>query len=228
MARRVLVVEDDPAVQYFVTGTLQDEGYEVVTAADGQVGLGAPRQGRRHRHPWSEQDHSGQPPSGIACAPIAWQSGPGSPPRPSRKEPQPMDVPRRPYSFGVPWEQGYGFAQAIQVGPTLYISGQLSHDQDANFVGEGDFELQVRTSFANLDRVLEAYGARREDVVQTTVYVKELRHHFDAMARLHAEYFGAHRPTSTVLGVVDLALPAQLVEIAAVAVVPEHPSEVRP
>ena len=39
MAHRILVVEDDPAVQYVVTETLQDEGYEVVTAADGQVGL---------------------------------------------------------------------------------------------------------------------------------------------------------------------------------------------
>ncbi len=59
-------------------------------------------------------------------------------------------------------------------------------------------------------------------VVQTTVYVKELGRHFGAIARLHAEYFGAHRPTSTVLGVVELALPAQLVEIAAVVVVPER------
>jgi 2-iminobutanoate/2-iminopropanoate deaminase len=51
--------------------------------------------------------------------------------------------------------------------------------------------------------------------------VKDLRQHFDAIARFHAEYFGGHRPTSTVLGVVDLALPEQLVEIAAVAVIPE-------
>ena len=39
MAHRILVIEDDPSVEYFVTGTLQDEGYEVVTAPDGQVGL---------------------------------------------------------------------------------------------------------------------------------------------------------------------------------------------
>ena len=127
------------------------------------------------------------------------------------------------HSFGMPWEPSYGFAQAIQVGSTLYISGQLSHDMEANFVGEGDFELQVRTTFANLDRVLAAYGAGREQIVQTTVYVKDLRRYFDDVARLHAEYFGEHRPTSTVLGVVDLALPQQLVEIAAVAVVPERP-----
>jgi 2-iminobutanoate/2-iminopropanoate deaminase len=113
--------------------------------------------------------------------------------------------------------EGFGFSQAIRVGPTLYISGQLSHDVEARFVGEGDFERQVRTTFANLDKVLEAYGARREQVVQTTVYVRDLRRHFDAIAGLHAEYFGNHRPTSTLLGVVDLALPEQLVEMVAVA-----------
>jgi enamine deaminase RidA (YjgF/YER057c/UK114 family) len=121
----------------------------------------------------------------------------------------------------MPWEKGYGFTQAIRVGPILYISGQLSHDMGARFVGEGDFERQVRTTFANLDRVLAAYGARREQVVQTTIYVKDLRRHFDDMARLHVEYFGNHRPTSTVVGVVELALSQQLVEIAAIAFVPD-------
>lgn len=130
----------------------------------------------------------------------------------------PAHAPIKSHDFGMPWETGYGFCQAMQVGPTLYISGQLSHDMEAQFVGEGDFELQVRTTFANLDRVLEAHGARRNQVVQTTVYVKDLRGHFSEIARLHAEYFGEHRPTSTVLGVVDLALPQQLVEIAAIAV----------
>ena len=127
------------------------------------------------------------------------------------------------HSFGMPWEQHYGYAQSLQAGSTLYISGQLSHDMEANIVGEGDFDLQVRTTFANLDRILESYGVRRNQVVQTTVYVKDLRRHFDAIARLHAEYFSEHRPTSTVLGVVDLAEPLQLVEIAAVAVIPERP-----
>lgn len=128
-----------------------------------------------------------------------------------------MRAPIKSHDFGMPWEKGYGFCQAIQAGPTLFISGQLAHDMQARFVGEGDFERQVRTTFENLDRVLEACGARREHVVQTTVYVKDLRAHFEAIARLHAEYFGSHRPTSTVLGVVDLALPQQLVEIAAIA-----------
>jgi 2-iminobutanoate/2-iminopropanoate deaminase len=123
------------------------------------------------------------------------------------------------FGFGMPWEEAYGFSQAIRSGSTLYISGQLSHDMEANFVGEGDFELQVRTTLANLDRVLEAHGARKDQIVETTVYVKNLREHFEDIARLHREYFGSHRPTSTLLGVVELAQPPQLVEISAVAII---------
>jgi len=118
----------------------------------------------------------------------------------------------------MPWEEDYGFSQAIKSGSTLYISGQLSHDMDANFVGETDFELQVSTTFKNIDKILHSYGASRSQIVATTVYVKNLRAHVDEINRLHKEYFGDHRPTSTLLGVVDLALPQQLVEISAVAI----------
>jgi 2-iminobutanoate/2-iminopropanoate deaminase len=120
--------------------------------------------------------------------------------------------------FGVPWEAMYSYSQAVRRGSTVYISGQLSHDDKANFVGEGDFELQVRTSLANLDRVLEHFGATKEHIVETTVFVKGLRLYFDDICRLHAEYFGKHWPTSNLIGVAELALPPQLVEIAALAV----------
>jgi reactive intermediate/imine deaminase len=118
----------------------------------------------------------------------------------------------------MPWEEEHGFSQAIRSGNTLYISGQLSHDMGANFIGEGDFELQVRTTLENLDRVLQAHGASRNQIVATTVYVKNLREHFKNINRLHKEYFGDHRPTSTLIGIAELALPQQLVEIAAVAI----------
>ena len=122
------------------------------------------------------------------------------------------------FNFGMPWEEDYGFSQAIKLGSTLYISGQLSHDMDANFVGEADFELQVRTAFKNIDKILDSYGASKSQIVVTTVYVKNLRAHVEEINRLHKEYFADHRPTSTLLGVVDLALPQQLVEISAVAI----------
>lgn len=120
------------------------------------------------------------------------------------------------FNHGVPWESQYGFSQALQVGETIYISGQLAHDVDGNFVGEGDFAAQMTASLENLDKVLTHFGASRSQVVETTVLVVGLHDHFDAAAAAHAQYFGGHRPTSTISGVVALALPAQLVEIGAV------------
>ncbi|MFF0276910.1 RidA family protein [Streptomyces sp. NPDC004330] len=120
------------------------------------------------------------------------------------------------FGFGKPWESSYGYSQAVQVGDTLYVSGQLSHDRHGDFVGAGDFELQVRTTLENLDLVLREFGAERHQIVETAVLVRNLRENFDATARLHAECFNEHRPASTVMGVSDLALPDQLVEIGAV------------
>ncbi|MFE7191374.1 RidA family protein [Kitasatospora sp. NPDC057541] len=119
------------------------------------------------------------------------------------------------FGFGMPWESLYGYSQAVQVGETVYVSGQLSHDRHGDFVGAGDFELQVRTTLENLDLVLRQFGAERSQIVETTVLVRNLRENFEAAARLHADYFGEHRPTSTVMGISDLALPDQLVEIGA-------------
>lgn len=127
-----------------------------------------------------------------------------------------MTVRSREFNFGMPWESLYGYSQAVQAGDTLYISGQLSHDSAGTFIGTGDFELQMSTTLDNLDRVLAHFGAGRDQIVETTVLVRGLRDHFDTVARLHAAYCGDHRPTSTVMGVSDLALPDQLVEIGAV------------
>lgn len=119
------------------------------------------------------------------------------------------------FGFGMPWESLYGYSQATQVGDTVYVSGQLSHDRHGTFVGAGDYGLQVRTTLENLDLVLRQFGAERSQIVETTVLVRNLRENFETTARLHAEYFGEHRPASTVMGISDLALPDQLVEIGA-------------
>ncbi|MEU7062592.1 RidA family protein [Streptomyces sp. NPDC051578] len=123
------------------------------------------------------------------------------------------------FGFGVPWEESYGYSQAVRAGDTVYISGQLSHDAAGNLVGVGDFETQVRTSFANLDKVLAHYRIPRSQIVSMKIYTKDLRKNFDTAARLHKEYVGNHRTTDTILGVTDLAFPDQLVEIEAVALV---------
>lgn len=120
------------------------------------------------------------------------------------------------FDHHVPWESRYGFSQALQAGETIYISGQFAHDAGGNFIGEGDFAAQMKAALDNLDKVLAHFGATRRQVVETTVLVVGLRDYFEAAAAAHARYFGDHRPTSTISGVVALALPPQLVEIGAV------------
>jgi enamine deaminase RidA (YjgF/YER057c/UK114 family) len=119
------------------------------------------------------------------------------------------------FSFGLPWEDAYGYCQGRKIGSFLRISGQLSHDLEGNFLHTGDFEQQVRATFDNVDRVLAHFQARRSQIVETNVFVRDLADHFFEFAAVHKEYFGEHRPTSNILGVVGLALPDQLVEIAA-------------
>ncbi|MFD4027224.1 RidA family protein [Streptomyces sp. NPDC058576] len=127
-----------------------------------------------------------------------------------------MPVQAKTFGFGVPWESIAGYSQALQAGETLYISGQVSHDEAGTFIGAGDIDLQTTTAFDNLDLVLGHFGAARNQIVETTLLIVDLRQNFEVVARRHAEYFDGHRPTCTALGVVDLALPDQLIEIGAV------------
>ena len=46
-----------------------------------------------------------------------------------------MPVQKEAGTLGMPWEQSYGYAQAVRVGDTIWVSGQLSHDNEGNIVG---------------------------------------------------------------------------------------------
>lgn len=121
----------------------------------------------------------------------------------------------RTFNYGVFWEEEYGYSQAVRVGSTIYISGQLAHDAEGNFIGEGDFKAQLDAAFENLDKVLAHFGASRSQVVEDTVMVVGLQENFDELVAAHKAYFGDHRPASTAFGVTALAFPEQLFEIAA-------------
>ena len=121
------------------------------------------------------------------------------------------------FGFGVPWEDLANYSQAVRAGNHLFVSGQLSHDAEGNFL-EGDVASQARTAFANLDTVLTRFAADRDRVVQIDVFLMNLRDNFEPAMTECARYFGSHRPASNVFGVVDLALPQQLIEVAAIAV----------
>lgn len=136
--------------------------------------------------------------------------------------------------LGVPWEDAYGYAQAIKVGDTIYVSGQLSHDDKANLVAPAtldksgkpaDFsmmEQQMRTTYANAVKVLAHFGATLDNVVEETLYVLDVDAAFAAAGKVRKEAYGTARPqcASNLIGVSRLAFPEQLIEIAFKAVLP--------
>ena len=91
--------------------------------------------------------------------------------------------PRRVENFGVPWEASYGYAQAILDGDRIYLSGQLSHDAEGNFVAPAplgddgrisDFSNmgeQIAQTYANCKEMLSRFGAILDDAVEEVVYV---------------------------------------------------------
>ena len=88
--------------------------------------------------------------------------------------------------FGVPGEDAYGYAQAIKVGDTIHVSGQLSHDDKGTMIAPAaldkfgkpaDFstmEEQMRVTYANAARLLARFGATLDHVVEETLYVLDV------------------------------------------------------
>ena len=101
----------------------------------------------------------------------------------------------------------------------LYISGQLSIDQDTRKVPAGGIQEHAKLALANLDRVLHMAGATRNDVVQCRVYVTDIEH-WDSVNEVYAEFFGDHKPARIVVPVDKLHFGC-LVEIEAIAEVDE-------
>lgn len=121
------------------------------------------------------------------------------------------------FDFDMPWENSHGYSQGFRIGEELRISGQMPHDDDGNLVGLGDPAQQANAVFSNLDRVLSAFGARRHQVVQTELFVIAMEKNLSPISQAHRSYFGDHRPSSSVFGVAELALPGQLLEMTAIA-----------
>lgn len=107
------------------------------------------------------------------------------------------------------------YSQAIQVGPWLFLSGQIAIDPATQqFVG-GSVEEQTERVMENLRAVVEAAGGSLEDLVQVTIYIKDMSL-FPRVNQVYARYVGAHPPARVTVAVADLPRGAAI-EVAAVA-----------
>ncbi len=125
-----------------------------------------------------------------------------------------MTISKEAKSFGMPWEKEYGYSQAVKVGDTIYLAGQVSHDEKGNIMGIGNMEVQMRQAYANIKKVLLEYGATIDNVVDELVFVTDIEAAFAARVNLKQEVFsGPPVLGSTLVQIQRLAFPELMIEI---------------
>ena len=105
------------------------------------------------------------------------------------------------------------YSQAIAIGNLLFTSGQIPLRADGT-LNDGDITVQTTQVLANLKAVIEAAGSSLNQVVKTTVFLKNLDD-FAAMNKVYGDTFGSHTPARSTVQVAKLPRDV-LVEIEAI------------
>jgi 2-aminomuconate deaminase len=122
------------------------------------------------------------------------------------------------------------YPHARRVGQLLFLSGVGPREPGSNAIPgnvydtdgkliDYDIERQCRQVFANVRAVLEASGARWEDLVDVTVFLTDMARDFPTYNRLYAEYFKGVDACRTTLGITALPTPIAI-ELKCVAALP--------
>jgi len=111
--------------------------------------------------------------------------------------------------------------QAVVAGNTVYLRGQIGQNLETReSVGIGDVAVQTEQAMANIDMLLRESGSALEEIVKIVVYLTDVRYR-DPVYQVMGRWLKGVFPVSTGVVVTALARPEWLVEIDAVAVIPE-------
>jgi reactive intermediate/imine deaminase len=95
------------------------------------------------------------------------------------------------------------YSQAVRVGDTVYLSGQIPLDPITRELVGGDIEAQIRRVFDNLDAVARAAGGTLAQAVKVNIYLTDLAH-FATVNQIMAQYFPQPYPARAAVGVAAL------------------------
>lgn len=111
-----------------------------------------------------------------------------------------------------PIYEGWGFAPALKVGDTIYVSGMI-----ARLSGEGTYEERyangLRNLFAQLEEILAEAGASLDDIVEITSFHTDLPRQMETALRVRRELMNLPHPAWTAVGTTSLAIPDGQTEI---------------
>ena len=105
-------------------------------------------------------------------------------------------------------------------GRVLHISGHVAQDAEGNTVGVGDIQAQTRQVLESIRTVLDSVGGTMSDIAKVTVFVTDM----STLAEIHkvrSEFFEPPYPASSLVEVSRLVSPEYMIEIEAIAVIPE-------
>lgn len=108
------------------------------------------------------------------------------------------------------------YSQGIIVNNLFYSSGQIPLTAEGELV-TGDVQVQTHQVFKNLQAVLKEAGSSLEEVVKTTVFIKDMND-FSKVNEVYGEYFHTHKPARSCVEVARLPKDV-LVEIEVIALV---------
>lgn len=95
------------------------------------------------------------------------------------------------------------YSPALRAGGFVFLSGQIPANPDSGELVTGDIKIQCKQVLENLKLVLEAAGLALEDVVKTTVFLKDMNN-FAAMNEMYGSYFPGNPPARTTVEVARL------------------------
>ena len=120
-------------------------------------------------------------------------------------------------TLNMPWEEEYGYAQAVKKGNTVWISGQLGHNEKG--VLAVGMEEQLKQTYRNAKKLLEGFGMSLDNVVEEVLYVLDMKTAFEARKTFGRQFYpNCKQVASTIAVVSGLAIANQLIEIKFVAV----------
>ncbi len=107
------------------------------------------------------------------------------------------------------------YSSALKIGNLIFVSGQLPIDPAIGEIVKGEIEAQVKRSLENLKAVLESYSVDLENVVKTTIFLKDMNN-FSRINKVYGEYFTSQFPARSCVEVSRLPKDADI-EIEAIA-----------
>ena len=124
---------------------------------------------------------------------------------------------RRTFHFRREGEQAFGYAQAVQSGQTLHVSGTLAVTEAFQTIGAGNMRAQLIAVYDTLRQTLEAFDLRFANVVKETIFVTDMDAFIEANDIRLAIYAGLYLPAVTAVEIRRLAFPDNMIEIELIA-----------